>query len=84
MTAAIAKRLHKLEQARKPNDAPGLHFTSASETGAAYVTVAGFGDEGHERLFPTLPSETHEQTLRRACELARRGEGLPFVTSYTA
>lgn len=80
--STIAKRLDKLEQARKLNDAPGLHFTSASETGSPWVGWAGFDSEP-DRVFEPLPGEAQDQTLHRACKAALRSEIGPFVTSYT-
>lgn len=86
VVSAITTRLRKLEQARKTTEGappPVLQFTDKSETGAVYVTTAGFGEENAERVFAALPGEPHSQTLHRAHLMAKRGEGLPFVTSYT-
>lgn len=79
--SAIARRLDKLEHATKTSDWPGLHFTQKSETGLPWIGWTGF-DSDLDRVFEPLPHEGHEQTLRRACELALRSEIGPFVTSY--
>lgn len=81
MSAAITRRLDKLEQASTRNDGPGLHFTGASETGSPWIGWAGFDSEP-DRVFEPLPNETHDQTLRRACDMALRSEIGPFITSY--
>jgi len=80
--SAISTRLRKLEQAvRTPDPMPPacLQFSEKSTTGFSYVSVF---DGGQQEVFEPLPNETHEQTLRRAYRLAKRGEIHPYIVSH--